>query len=212
MIAKGARKGGSRLSGSSEPLTRGVFTWAEGRQRRFVTSVNPITSYPALRADYMRLICGLALAEVAALSLPDQAPAPEIYHLVCQGLERLTTDRDQVIVLIWVLDKLMEAEGQAPNWTRCSLTDSPLRETPAAVSARAGGFVSPEAGFVADVFLVPAEALIALERLKERPEPPTKIPYSKECLRVLVTIWQGMLQHPLPALQSVFQEISNSYQ
>ena len=64
VIAKGARKSGSRLSGSSEPLSVCEMEVAKGKAREFLTQAQPVMTFPKLREDYDRLAAGLAFAEI----------------------------------------------------------------------------------------------------------------------------------------------------
>jgi len=49
---------------------------AEGKKNAFVTQVQPVSSFPGLRADYERLSFGQALAELAAAVMPHEQPVP----------------------------------------------------------------------------------------------------------------------------------------
>src|SRR5688500_15988706 len=69
-IAKGARKGASRLAGSSDPLAMARMTLAKGKVNLFVTQAQPIHSFRGLRTDFERLSLALALVELYGAVLP----------------------------------------------------------------------------------------------------------------------------------------------
>lgn len=219
LIAKGARKPGSRLAGSSEPLVRAVFTWAEGKSRRFLTQVQPLTSYPKIRSDFDRTLAALALAELAAVSLPYESPSPHddessaIFDLYATALASLDSSEDWAASLVWAEAKLMEAEGVHPEWITCAVSGSKLEENPAWVSPSAGGLVASDLAMsYEDRFLASAESLIALNKIVLLEAPPASLKRSSECLRVLFAFWRFCLDSRLPANETLIQGLSVSDQ
>jgi len=212
VVAKGARKPGSRLAGSSEPLVHAVFTWAEGRSRRFVTQVQPLTSFPRIRSEYERTLAALALAELAMVSLPYESPSPyesdslDIYEIYLASLAALETTEDWTAALVWGEARLMQAEGVHPEWTTCVVSGSDLAENPAWVSPRAGGLVAEQLALKhEDRFLVTAETLIALKKVADLSIAPAHVNGSHECLRVLFAFWRHALDSRLPANETLIQ-------
>ncbi|MCW5937999.1 MAG: DNA repair protein RecO [Fimbriimonadaceae bacterium] len=206
VVAKGARKSGSRLAGSSELLARSLVTWAPGPARRFVTHVRPVTSYPGLRTDYDRLMAGLAVAEVVATALPYESPAPDTFDLMGGALAAIAGGEPWEAPLVWFLAWLLREEGLGTDWTRCVVTGEGLDLNPAWVSASAGGFVRAESAEpYADRRLVSAEALIALKKVSGQVEPPPRIARAAECLGVLLWFWSATLERELPTLRSLLR-------
>lgn len=212
VIAKGARKPGSRLAGSSEPLVKAVYTWATGRVRRYVTQVQPLTSFPSIRNDYDRTLAALALAELAAFSIPYESPQPDqdLYAQVLLGLQSLESAPDWRAALLWAESKLMEAEGVHPEWTKSVVSGKPLAENPAFVSPGAGGQVSvAESEGYPDRFLVSAECLIALDRIVALDTPPKTVKNVSECLRVMFHFWRATLDTRLPASETLIRGLQD---
>lgn len=211
VIAKGARKSGSRLAGSSEPLTRGRFTWAEGRFRRFVTQVEPSTSYPRLRADYGSLMAALAVAEVVSWALPAESPSIEIYELCLESFDHLSSEADPSVVLAWSLARALAIEGHSPSWTTCQDTGAKLAWTPAAFSASHGGLMqSPALSRFQDVIWIEAEVLVGLEMIGQLDAPPNKFKHDKKAVSVLISVWKNVLEHDLPTCQAFLREMKDS--
>lgn len=212
VIAKGAKKPGSRLAGSSEPLVKAIFTWAEGRVRRYVTQVQPLTSYPGIRSDLDKTVAGLALAELAAVSIPYESllPQAEVYTQYVESLEAIEQAQDWRAAMLWAETRLMESEGVHPGWTVSVVSNSPLGENPAWVSPTAGGYVTPEeSNPFADRFLVSAESLIALDRIVKLPQPPNVVKGVNECLRIMLAFWRATLEHRLPANESMVRGLQD---
>ena len=213
VVAKGARKSGSRLAGSSEPMIKARFAWAEGKYRRFVTQVEPVTSYPKLRADYDRLVVGTALVEVVAGSLEYESEAPEIYDLVDLALEGISERENFMAAFVWALARLMVEEGQGPDWMSCSVTGARLDVSPAAVSAHAGGYVCrDQADQFSDVIWVEGETLIALSKISLLEAPPEKLKGANECADVVVRAWKGILNRALPACDAAIREVIRNHE
>ncbi len=212
VIAKGSRKPGSRLCGSSEPLVRAKFGWASGRARRFVTQVEPITSFPRLRQDYNRLLSALAFAETVSVAVSYESVGPDsidLYGLVIDCLQQIESFSNWKSAFVWAQAKLMEAEGLHPSWLVCSATSSPVQENPAFVSPSAGGYVSSEVrAQFNDVVIASVEALMAMDRIVELEKPPQNILEADECLKLLFVFWQHHLESKLPSFRSLLQGIS----
>lgn len=208
-VAKGARKGGSRLAGVSEPLVVAQFHLAVGRVRRFVTQAQPMSSLPALRSDYARLVCGMAMVELVAVHVPYEAPRPDVFDALSTALSVLGGDGDPAIPLVWFAARLLVAEGQMPDWSHCAVTGTPIKATTVWYSAGAGGAVlESEAGRFADSRKASREALVGIARTAELDRPPQRLKRSNECSAVLFRFWQGVADSPLPAWEAAVRSLA----
>ena len=206
LIAKGARKAKSRLSGASEPLSLSRFSWAEGRHRRFINSVEPQSSFPGLRSDYERLCMGLAVCELMEGSMPLDSPAPGCLELCATGLSAMEHHEYPGAVFAWILSRLLDHEGQHPDWTSCVVSGVGLDGDPAWISATAGGYVSQvESANYQDSVLVSATSLIVLKKLGEIDAPPPALKCLPEVVGILVRFWSGILEKKLPACRAVVE-------
>jgi DNA repair protein RecO (recombination protein O) len=210
VIAKGARKGGSRLAGASEPLVLGEYHWAEGRgNRRFLTQVQPETSWPKIRRDYDLIAASLAAAELVAEAMPYASPDEEHFETFVLLMTAIGETGKWEAALAWFGARLLSIEGRGPDWMMCMSTGDRVDEQPAWVSPKAGGCIaSLEAGKYSDAFCVPRESLIALQKLAERETPPENLKFAYECLKILHRFWQAEVDRPLPAFGTVVKEFS----
>jgi len=199
VVAKGARKGGSRLAGSSEPFILAEFTWHEGRARRFVVQARPRTSFPKVRADYERLTGALAWCELLALAIPFESPADGLLEEALAVAHALESEPDPAVVLAWGMVRLLEAEGIGPSWTRCVVTGDPLQTQTVAISPMVGGYVSTDQSAYADAVWTEAEVAITAARLAELDYPPPRMKRRRETVQALVQYWQQVVERPLPA-------------
>jgi DNA repair protein RecO len=200
VIAKGARKAGSRLAASTEPITRIRATLAAGQHRWFLTQVEPVTSYPRIRESLDRIEAAAALLEIARESLPYESPAEEVFQALDAGLSVLSNAEDWRPALTWALLRLMDVEGQAASWSRDVETGLPAGSNPGWVSPSAGGLVVAQTG---DAYPVSVEALIGLDRTSELASPPAFLKRSAECLDALLRFWLCTLDARLPACEAL---------
>lgn len=198
--AKGARKGGSRLAGSTEVLTLAIFTLAEGRVRRFITQVQPITSFPKLRLTYESTLAGIALAELWDAVMPFDVPEDGHWDLLLHSLHLLEFHPKWHCVNLWASMKLLNLEGHAPDWEACPQTGTSEREDPSWVSVASGGRVHSSIHHDwHDAYPVPPLLLRTLNGLQELEEPPGNIVLAKEVMRLQLELWQKITERPLKA-------------
>jgi DNA repair protein RecO (recombination protein O) len=209
VVAKGARKGGSRLAGASEPLMVATFQLAAGRVRTFVTQAQPVSSLPAIRQDYVRLLCGLALVELVSAHLPYEAEHPEVFDALSVALSVLGGDGEPVVPLVWFSARLLAGEGLMPDWRVCAVTGREIVTATRWYSHAAGGaIIEGEAERFLDSRQASADAMTGVQRIAELPKPPDRLKRSIECCTVLFRYWQGVLDSPLPAWERAVQALS----
>ena len=202
--AKGARKGASRLAAFSEALTVARFTFASGRQRRFVTQVEPLPGFRGLRTDFDRLQAALAMVELVDSVLPYEQPDEDCFDLVLSALGHLETHPKVLVAYVWVQLKLLTVSGFLPLFMECAVSGEPLREAVAWYSPDAGGYVTPvHSPRFADARQVAAEVLIGLGKMAELDAPPSNLRRCEEAEAVLLATWRHVLATPLPANAAV---------
>lgn len=209
VIAKGARKGGSRLAGSSEPLTFSRMTIASGKALGYVTQVQPQSSFPGLRRDYERLNCALAWAELFEAVSTEGADAEALFSLLHAGLQILEHHENPTAAFCWLALRLLDLEGCQPSWATCLESGHRLKENPAWFSPGQGGYrgpaVSPGHGD-----WVSAEGLLTLEKLEPLDQPPPKMRYQRECLDILHLTWTEFAHKKLPTLKQLIDLMTAS--
>lgn len=199
-VAKGARKGTSRLSAVSEPLAYGRYTLAPGKVNRFVTQAEPLASFRGLRQDFDRLAFALGLAELYGMTLPEQNPDAEAFELLRASLAALEKHPKPAAALVWAETKLLEHAGFFPSLEACVETGQGVLSDSPWLSPQAGGLVCDSVSVrYADRFQVSSEVLLALARLPEFEEPPTNVKRAEEALLALAPFWRNIAESPLPA-------------
>lgn len=209
VTAKGARKGGSRLAGSSEPLTAGILHLASGKRNQYITQAQPISSFPGLRADYERLTFALALTELAAAVLPHDHPAEDEFGFMIRALHDLEIHPKPLVALVWAELHLMEMAGFLPSFNVCVVSGERVQEADPFLSPHAGGYVrSMEAMRYSDRFQTRAEVLYGLAACSELDEPPQTLKFADSALRCLLPFWREVAGKSLPANEALHMQLA----
>jgi DNA repair protein RecO (recombination protein O) len=206
-VAKGARKAGSRLTGSSEPLMATTMQLAPGKKNAFVTQTQPQSSFPGLRSDYDRLTYAIALTELYEAVLPWHEPFPDAYELLMLSLKALERHEKPMVAFVWAQVALMRVSGFLPSFSICVHTGASLSDAFPYVSPGAGGYVSTQfAEVLHDRIRVRAEVLLGLAALGEVEIPPGNLKFAEECLVALYPFWKHIADKALPSLESCVNE------
>lgn len=209
MVAKGARKASSRLTGSSEPLVACIMHLTKGKVNWFVTQVQPATSFPGLRADYDRLSLGLALAELASGVLPHDKESEAEFQSVLESLRYLEVHPNPLVAFVWSSLKLLDISGFMPHWLTCAASGAAMDEPQPMLSPMAGGYVSPGVSHgYQDRFRSSFEAVVGLAKTAELERPPMHLKQAADCLRTLHQFWREVIDRPLPANEAVLQALA----
>lgn len=213
VVAKGARKAGSRLAGSSDPLTVAQLGIATGKKNSFITQTQPLASFRGLRTDYERLSFALALLELYAAVIPYEQPDPELYDLLFISLQALEAHPKPQVALVWVQLQLMSYAGFLPQFGESAVSGEPFvrqntQQPNTYVSPDAGGYITAaESGAFGDRFSVRAEALLGLAKTAELSEPPPNLKFADECIIALFPFWRHIAETKLSANESLVKEV-----
>lgn len=208
VIAKGARKAGSRLAGSSDPLVVAKFSLATGKKNIFITQTQPMSSFRGLRTDYERLSFALALCELYSAVVPWEEPFEEAYDLLTKSLKTLEDHEKPVVALVWNELQLLSLTGFLPAFDRSAVDGEPVKEASPWISPHAGGYVNDQDALrYTDRVRTRAEVLYGLARTGELDEPPKNLKFAEECLVALLPFWRQIADMPLPANESCVAEV-----
>ncbi len=205
-IAKGARKGNSRLGAVSEPLSVAVMSLAPGRHARFVTQAQQSRSFRKMRTSFDRLSFALALTELYAAVLPYEEPVPEVFELLERSLQELEAHEQPLVAFIWCQCKLLEVSGFWPSFDTCVTDGSSVVVAEPWLSPEAGGFLSEEsANEYTDRFRTRAEVLYGLARIVDLDVPPANLKFAVPTTLALLPFWKHFVDYRLPSYEYACQ-------
>ncbi len=211
VVAKGARKAGSRLAGSSDPLTVAKFSIATGKKNQFITQSQPMASFRGLRTDYERLSFALALCELYSAVVPWEEPFPEAHELLSESLRAIESHEKPVVALVWSELQLLSLTGFLPAFDRSCIDGEPVQESAPWISAHAGGYVGDaDALRFTDRVRTRAEVLYGLAKTAELDAPPKNLKFADECLALLLCFWRQIAEAPLPANEGCVAEVKHA--
>jgi DNA repair protein RecO (recombination protein O) len=125
LVAKGGRKGGSRLGAALEPFVVSgvVFYLKAGRDLSIVSQAEVERDFSGLRRDVVRMAYGAAVLELVDQVVSGQEPDPGLFAVIVETLEELeSADRASLdLSLVRFGFRMAGALGYEAAFTSCVL-------------------------------------------------------------------------------------------
>ena len=192
LTARGARKSGARLAPFTEPGTYANFA-VGARKNAYLTQVQPVRAFTALRSDYTRLMAAMALFEVVDAVAPEDQPLPEIFGDCLMGIEAIAA-ADPIAALCWIDLRLMTSTGHGPDFSRPNTALSPEDGGAATASSM-------------DAFEVTKEVAITLQKIQQLAEPPPKLKTGKDTAQAILKFWETYAHKKLIARRTLIDSL-----
>jgi DNA repair protein RecO (recombination protein O) len=139
-VAKGARRGNSKLSGATELFTHSRLLLAVGRSLDIVSQCEIRESFPALRTDLAKLTRATYLCELTDRLVEEREPNPDVFDLLLSALYVLQrTDNDPDVVVHAFELRLLAERGYSPSLKECVRCGEALDHRRLAFSPSLGG-------------------------------------------------------------------------
>jgi DNA repair protein RecO (recombination protein O) len=139
-IAKGARRGKSRVSGSLDLFARSTMMLAKGRNLDVVAQVERRGDARHIAGDLQRTAYACLVAEIIDKVLEDRHPVDEIFELVDSTLQQLNmVERSPRADTLWFLMRILDTLGYQPQLQDCPGCGAPLPEAKGWFSPLLGG-------------------------------------------------------------------------
>jgi DNA repair protein RecO (recombination protein O) len=139
-IAKGARRGRSKMAGSLELFARSSMMLAKGKNLDVVAQVERRGDVRHIAADLHRMAYACLVAEVVDKVLEDRHPVDEIFELVVRTLTDLNApQRSSRADAAWFLMRMLDLLGYLPQLQDCPGCGAPLPEAAGWFSPLLGG-------------------------------------------------------------------------
>ncbi len=139
-VAKGSRKGTSRLAGRMQPYAVSDLLLATGRSLDVVQEAETVASHEAVRGDLDRSLAAAAIAELAERLSVEGDPEPRVFDLTVASLDALDTagPGEPTTLVASYYAKSLAMHGWRPQLLTCTACGA---EAPA-------GWLSPAQGGV----------------------------------------------------------------
>lgn len=167
-VAKGARRGTSRLSGATELFTYSRMLLATGKTLDVLSQCEIKESYPALRAELPTLARATYLCELVERMMEEREPNAEVFDLLLSALYLLQRKRNNPDVIVHSFElHLMAERGYRPELRRCVKCGAEIISVQPALSPSLGGALCGRDRFASeDSFTVGRDTLLFLDRLQ----------------------------------------------
>jgi len=124
VMARGAKKPGSRFNAASQPFVRAVYIYPRSRGLGQLKSADVITSHAHIRQDVVLMAYAMYLLELADKALDERVPQPALYDLFVEGLEAMDEGLDPDVVSFIIELRLLRHLGIAPHLNGCTICGS----------------------------------------------------------------------------------------
>ena len=128
VVAKGARKPGSRKGGHVELFTRSTLLIARARNLDIVSQAETVEVYRALREDLLRSTYAHYVVELLDRFTGDGEESAELYDLLADTLGRLCDAENPALLARFYELRLLTLAGYQPRLFDCARCGQALRE------------------------------------------------------------------------------------
>jgi len=146
-IAKGARRGKTRMGASLDLFGRSRMMLARGRNLDVVAQVEHRGDVRHITGDLTRTAYACLVAEVVDKVLEDRHPVDDIFALVVETLDQLNQpERSARADAAWFLMRILDLLGYVPQLHQCAGCGQPLPAAAAWFSPLLGGVLCANCG------------------------------------------------------------------
>jgi len=143
IIAKGVRKTTSRKAGHLELYMRSTLQLAKGRDFWILTQAETIEAFLPLRDDLQKMGLASYVIELLDKFTYEDGPNPQLYNLVVETLERLTSEEAVFVILRYFEMRLLDLLGYRPQLFQCIGCQEEVKAEDQYFSALVGGVICP---------------------------------------------------------------------
>jgi DNA repair protein RecO (recombination protein O) len=143
-VAKGVRRPKSKMAGHLELLTHSRIRLARGRNLDTIIGSQTIESYLAIKNDLWLTSCGLYVTELVNQFTPIRSADPDLFHLLLDTLERLSSSPNTELVMRYFELGLLNKTGYKPQLQNCVACSSELKPVTNSFCSIAGGVLCPD--------------------------------------------------------------------
>jgi len=145
-VAKGARRPGSKLSGSTEPGTYSKMLVSAGRNLDVIGQVEIVESFPGIRREIGAVAHMVYLLELTNQFTEERVPNPDLFDTLLSALYVLEGGTDPEITARYFELHLLSNLGYSPRFDSCLRCGRETRRQRVAFSPSTGGVVCLECG------------------------------------------------------------------
>lgn len=145
-VAKGARRPGSKLSGTCEPFTYAKMLLSRGRDLDVLSQAEIRESFPDVKRDIKRIAYGIYLLELVNHFVDERQPNPELFDTLLSSMYVLESGADPEITARHFELNVLTLMGYEPHFEACLRCGKPIGREKIAFSPSLGGIVCKSCG------------------------------------------------------------------
>ena len=198
-VAKGARRPGSKLSGTSEPFTYSKLFVSRGKDLDVLTQADIKESFPNVKSDISSIAYAVYMLELVNACVVEREPNAELFDTLLSSMYVLESGTDPEIATRYFELHLLSVLGYEPNFEACLRCGSTIGRKKVAFSPSLGGIICPECGVPpGDAIFVPG-AMASYVRALRRTEPHKlkDMEFPKQALQDIAQIFKKHIRYRL---------------
>jgi len=119
-IAKGARRSKKRFMNVFEPLNLVELSYGERKSLIWIDACKLLDPHSALRTEIERWGAAALISELVLEMAPEGEPHEDLFYLLRDALDHLSSDKDPVNALLLFIFRFMDIMGYLPAMESCS--------------------------------------------------------------------------------------------
>ena len=144
VIAKGARKPSSKISGHLELFMRSSFLISRGRNLHILSQAEVVEDYEPLRKNLSGIGIGSYVIELVDAVTFEEGSNLKLYNLLISTLDSLSAGQDPDITIRYYEIHLLDLVGFRPELFVCVECGKKIIEQDQFISGELGGAICPE--------------------------------------------------------------------
>lgn len=170
-VAKGARRPGSKLGGTSEPFTYSKMFLSTGRELDVLTQAEIKESFPNVKGQMATIAYGIYLLELVSHFVDERQPNPELFNTLLSSMYILESGADPEVTARYFELHLLIMMGYEPHFERCLRCGRLPDREKIAFSPALGGIVCRECGPLPEDAITVPSAIVSYVKALTRLEP-----------------------------------------
>lgn len=198
-VAKGARRPGSKLSGTSEPFTYAKMFLSSGRDLDVLTQAEIKESFPNVKKSMSGIAYAVYLMELVNSFVDERQPNPELFDTLLSAMYVLESGANPEITARYFELHSLNILGYEPHFEACLRCGAKIKREKVAFSPSLGGVVCADCGVTPnDAIWVPRAIVSYVQALKNaQPQKLKDLKFPKGALRDLALVLRWHIRYRL---------------
>jgi len=146
ILAKGARKSGSRKAPHIEPFTHASLVLAKGQSFWILTQADTRNSFPEISSDLRKTGLAAYILELSDRLTVDEQPDASVFRILVDSLKQINDFEDPFVPACYFEIRILDYTGFRPDLFHCVGCGKKIIQEDQYFSALQGGALCPTCG------------------------------------------------------------------